>query len=121
METTGHYASSQRATGPCKEKPAQLHPQRRIACHVRLRRQKIRIGDSEVEIFRQESVLKHAADLDVVRALYIGEVGAQASIGQFSILIERRRGSAGNESCAIRKNIFARVVVELVVPPKPRS
>src|SRR5438046_1813227 len=66
------------------------------------------IRNPEVEILRQERMLKRHAGLEVVLALHVGHVRAKARVGQFSLLIERRRGTAGNESGAVRKHVSAR-------------
>ncbi len=60
-------------------------------------------------------MLKRSACFDVVNALHVGHVRAQARVGQFSLLVERRGRTAGNESSAVRKHVCARVVIELVL------
>src|SRR6266849_5600623 len=55
-----------------------------------------RIGDSEVEILGQEGVLKRDPGLDVVFALHVGHVRTKSRVRQLSLLIERRRSTAGN-------------------------
>jgi hypothetical protein len=40
------------------------------------------IDDAEVVVFPQKRLLVHAADFDVVDAVYIGQIGAGSQIGQ---------------------------------------
>src|ERR1700694_959948 len=49
-----------------------------------------RIRNSEVEILRQERMLKRDAGFDVVFALHVRHVRTQARVGQFPLLIQRR-------------------------------
>src|SRR6202521_2058482 len=77
------------------------------------------ISNPKVEISRQERMFKRHAGLDVVLALHVGNVRAKARVGQFSLLIERRRGTAGNESGAVRKRVSARVVVKAILTDEP--
>src|SRR5260370_17459424 len=78
-------------------------------------REEFRICNSEVESVGQEGVGKRSAGFDVVNPLHVGHVRAQAWVGQFSLLVERRRRTAGNESRTVRKHVSARVVIELVL------
>ena len=50
----------------------------RIAVGVGLRRKEVRIGNSEIEIFREESMLKSGACLEVMNSLLLGDIGPQA-------------------------------------------
>ena len=64
-------------------------------------------------------MLKRDAGFDVVFALHVGHIRAQARVGQFPLLIERCRGASGNESRTVRKNVSTRVVVEAVLTDEP--
>src|SRR5207253_3124409 len=78
-----------------------------------------RVRNSEVEILRKERMLKRDAGFDVVFALHVGHIRAQARVGQFPLLIERCRGASGNESRTVRNNVSTRVVVEAVLTDEP--
>src|ERR1700731_2435783 len=74
-----------------------------------------RVSNPKVEILRQERMLKRSSGFEVVFALDVGHVRAKSGVGQFSLLIERRRGASGDESCAVRKHVSARVVIKPVL------
>src|SRR4029077_4457440 len=66
------------------------------------------IGDAEVEILGEKSVLKRGSCLYVVPSLHIGKVRAQARIGELPVLHEGFR--------QIRKRVSTGIVIEAVVP-----
>ena len=53
----------------------------RIAVRVHLRRKKVGVGDSEIEVFGQKGVLESGPGLDVVNSLHIRHVSSKSRIG----------------------------------------
>src|ERR1700686_5064882 len=58
----------------------------RDAVCIQTRRVNRRIDDSEIEMFGQKCLLIRSSELNVINALHVGEIGAEAGVSQRPIL-----------------------------------